>query len=341
MKLPPIRQTLERHPVALGLGITATLLLGLFIQTLVLDRFPVIFGPEGFPDDFRVAVNHCLLAGYLVGAYLYLLRGTRNTLHELDLVLEPADKASGVEWDGHMGAKALFVWGLIGLLLAVFSPYLAPEAETAWDPSAWNPEIWWHRILGLFAGWWFGWFVLAVWTTSTQVSRLADRFGPVDLLDLSPFSPFVKQGLLTALLIVGLVTILSLRLLEPGQRLTVVVTLGLALPLALLGLLLPVRGARERIRGAKVAELAWISDSIRDSRTQLHKLLSDTSTDVSPDASSGHMADLTAYQRLIEDVPEWPFRISTLVQVLLYLLIPVASWIGGLLIENGLDYFFG
>ena len=100
---------------------------------------------------------------------------------------------------------------------------------------------------------------------------------------------------------------------------------------------MPVRGARERIREAKGVELAWTRDGIRESRTHLHNLFSDTS----PDASDGQMADLTAYQRLIEDVPEWPFRISTLVQVLLYLLIPVASWIGGLLIENGLGYLFG
>jgi hypothetical protein len=337
MRLPAIKQLLDRHPVALGLGITGALLLGLFIQTIVLDRFPVIFGPEGSPDDFRVAVNHCLLAGYLVGAYFYLLRGARNTAHELDKVLEPTSDPSDVDWAGHIGVKALLVWGLIGLLLTVFSPYLAPSPEIAWDPSAWSPEVWWHRVLGLFTGWWFGWFVLAVWTTSTQVSRLADRIGPVDLLDLSPFSPFVKQGLLTALLIVGLVSIMSLRLLEPGQRLTVVISVGLSLPLALLGLLLPVRGARERIREAKGVELAWTRDAIRDSRTHLHNLFSDASSD----ASSGQMADLTAYQRLVEDVPEWPFRTSTLVQVLLYLLIPVASWIGGLLIENGLGYFFG
>jgi hypothetical protein len=57
MKFLSIRQLLDRHPIALGLGITGTLLLGLLIQTIVLDRFPVIFGPEGSPDNFRIAVN--------------------------------------------------------------------------------------------------------------------------------------------------------------------------------------------------------------------------------------------------------------------------------------------
>jgi hypothetical protein len=333
MKLPPIKQLFYRHPVALGLGITGTLLLGLLIQTIVLDRFPVIFGPEGSLGDFRIAVVHFLLAGYFPCAYLYLLRGTRNTVHELDKVLEPADDASDLGSAAHIGVKALFVAGLIGVLLALFFALLTVEA--LWDPSAWTPEAWWHRVLGPFIGLWFGWIVLAILFTSTRISRLADRIGSVDLLDLSPWSPFVNQGLLTALLIVGAVSIVSLFLLDPEQRrwLVVAITVGLCLPLALLGLLLPVRGLRRRIRTAKGAELAWIRDSIRQSRTHLR--------DGSSDASPGQMADLTAYQRLIKDVPEWPFRTSTLVQVLLYLLIPVASWIGGLLIENGLGYLFG
>ncbi|MCD4843401.1 MAG: hypothetical protein K8R25_02835 [Methanosarcinales archaeon] len=46
------------------------------------------------------------------------------------------------------------------------------------------------------------------------------------------------------------------------------------------------------------------------------------------------MADMEAYLRLIEDVPEWPFQSSILVRVVLYLLIPIASWFGGLLIEG-------
>jgi hypothetical protein len=46
------------------------------------------------------------------------------------------------------------------------------------------------------------------------------------------------------------------------------------------------------------------------------------------------MADMEAYLRLIEGVPEWPFQTSTIVRVILYSLIPIASWFGGLLIEG-------
>ena len=39
----------------------------------------------------------------------------------------------------------------------------------------------------------------------------------------------------------------------------------------------------------------------------------------SPELSSGRMADMEAYLRLIEDVHEWPFQSSTLVLVVLTL----------------------
>jgi hypothetical protein len=50
---------------------------------------------------------------------------------------------------------------------------------------------------------------------------------------------------------------------------------------------------------------------------------------------------LNAYLQLIDDVPEWPFQSSTVLRVMLYLLIPIVSWLGGLLIEGMLDQLFG
>jgi len=332
MKFLPIKQILNLNPVVLGLGISGTLLFGLLIQVYLLDRFTVIFGPVGTPhDDFRIAVFHCLLAGYLPGAYLFLLRGTRNTVDELEKILKPAEDPSCMDYSTlRLGKRALIISGLIGLLGAVLIPHLTTPSP--WDPSTWNPEVWWHRVLGLFIGLCFAWLCLAVWNTSTITSRLAARIDSLDLLDMTPLSPFVNQGLLTALLMIGLVSLFSLFLLEPEHAVVVAILVGLCLPLALLSLWLPVRGVHQRICEAKQAELKWTRERIQQSRTLLH---SD-----SPDVSAGRMADLSAYHQLIEDVPGWPFKSATVLRVMLYLLIPVASWLGGLLIEGVLDQLF-
>jgi len=328
MKFPSIWQKFQDNPAILGIGIIVILLFGLLLHEYLLDSLTVIFEPgSSRHHDFRIAVIHCLLAGYLPAVYFYGIRGTRNNINELEKVLEPVN----VTTPTNIGKGSLIFWGLVGMMIAVFTPYLTTQSP--WDPSTWNPEIWWHRGLGLFVGCWAGWAIFAGWHSSKRFSRLAVRINSVDLLDLSPLSPFVKQGLLTTLPIIGFMSIFSLFLLEPGQWPVVVILVGLTIPLALLGLLLPVRGLHRQIHEAKQAELQWTRERIWQSRTLLHG--------VAPEESSGKMGDLEAYLRLIEDVPEWPFQSSTVVRIVFYLLIPIASWFGGLLIEGVLELIWG
>jgi hypothetical protein len=324
MKFPPIGQKFQDNPAILGMGIIVILLFGLLLHEYLLDNLTVIFeSGSSRQDDFRIAVIHCILAGYLPAAYFYLISGTRKNIDELEKVLESINVPTPI----NIGKRPLILWGLVGMMGAVFTTYLT--ASSFWDPSNWNPEVWWHRGLGLFAGFWIGCFIFAVLDSSERVSLLADRIKKVDLLDLSPLSPFVNQGLLTILLMIGFVSIYSLFLLEPGQWPAVVILVILTIPLALLGLLLPVRGLHRQIHEAKQAELQWTREMISQSRTLLHN--------TSLELSSGRMGDLEAYLRLIEDVPEWPFQSSTIVRVVFYLLIPIVSWFGGLLIEGMLE----
>jgi hypothetical protein len=321
-----------RHPVILGVCISGALLLGLLVQEVLMDRFTVILGPEGALDEYgnlRIAVVHCLLAGYLPGAYYSLLRGTRKTVDQLKENLGPADSTGPGSSVGQIGKRRLVVAGVLGVLFTLCTPYLTTPGPP-WNPSTWQPEVWWHRVPSLFIGWWLGWLTVAVRYTSARISRLAARVVAADLLDLRPWSPFVRQGLLTALLIVGLISILSLMLLDPTEWRVVVVGVGLGLPLALLGLWLPVRGVHQRIRLVKEGELEWIREQIRPARDRLQEA-----------TAQGQMADLVAYLQLVEDAPEWPFSASSLVQVVLYLLIPVVSWVGSLLIEGLLGQLFG
>ena len=324
MKFPPIKQKLQDNPAILGIGIIVILLFGLLLHEYLLGDLTVIFEPgSSRHHDFRIAVIHCLLAGYLPAAYFYLVHRTRNNIDELKKVLEPLNVPTSIK----IGKSGLIFWGLLGVMGAVFTTY--STAPSFWVPPTWNPEVWWHRGLSLFAGFWFGCFIFAVWHSSAFISRLADRIKKVDLLDLSPLSPFVNQGLLTTLLMIGFVSIFSLFLLEPGQWPAVVIMVVFTLPIVLLGLFLPVRGLHQLIRKAKQAEIVWARERIRQSRPLLHG--------VTPEESSGRMGDLEAYLRLIEDVPEWPFHSSTVVRIVLYLLIPIASWFGGLLIEGMLE----
>jgi hypothetical protein len=171
--------------------------------------------------------------------------------------------------------------------------------------------------------WWLGYAVVAV---SLRMSRLARKLNRIDLLDLSPLAPFTQQGLTNALLVIGLLSINSLMLLETGFGRMMLWIGGATLVVATLALLSPVRGVHKRIRHSKDAELRRINGAISTQRSALEN----------PDVSRriGEMADLVAYRGVIQDVPEWPFTSSTYVRLILYMLIPVAFWVLGVVAEE-------
>lgn len=336
MKLASVQRCLERHPVVLGLSISGAVLLGLVLQEVLLDRFTLMSANPSVGKDFRIAVVHCLQAGYFPAAYYALLRGTRENVHELEEILDPTDETWSVDSAVQVRKRTLLISCAIALLVSVATPYLTSDTPP-WDPSMWLPEVWWHRLLGLFAALWAGCLVAAAWDTAALTSRLANWVDPVDLLDLSVWSSTVKQGLLTSLLVIGGFSVQALRLYEPQERIILALTFGISLPLVLLGLWLPVRGAHRRIRQAKEAELARISERIR----QTSAVLLDGPVPGPPDISPDQMPGLVAYHRLIERVPEWPFQSSTFLQVALYPLIPIASLIGTELLEGLLGRLIG
>ena len=78
----------------------------------------------------------------------------------------------------------------------------------------------------------------------------------------------------------------------------------------------------------KQEELARLEPLLRQARD-------DT---LSGDASTqGRLTDLLAYKTQVESTREWPFNSSTLLRFGLYLLIPVASMVGGALMERVVD----
>ncbi len=82
------------------------------------------------------------------------------------------------------------------------------------------------------------------------------------------------------------------------------------------------------IRAEKREELARLEPLLRQARDDA--LTGDVST-------QGRLTDLLAYKTQVESTPEWPFDSPTLLRFGLYLFIPVASMVGGALVERVVD----
>ena len=334
-----LRMKLDRiSPLWLGIAISGSLIAILLITESVMGRWedllaggdfdPLARVSGGILRDLRLAIVHCLLVGYLPAALLHVVQRGRRTVFVLQNALnctrEECERLAASVW---LSRRGLLLIGALGIALALLTPYMVrPVPSAPWSPSSWSPEVAWHRLLGpviLLFTFWLGY---AIVTVSVRMSRLAKKLNHIDLLDLSPLAPFTQQGLTNALLVIGLLSIFSLVLLEPGFGSTMLLIGGPSLLVAALALLYPVRGVHRRIHESKDAELGKINEAITARRSAFRN----------PEAGqqSGEMADLIAYRGLIESVPEWPFTSSTYFRFILYMLIPVASWGFGVIAEE-------
>jgi len=341
VKLPVSWRWFLASPLRLVLSLGGLLLITFLASETFLDRWPAMVQasrsgtlarqPMGILRDFRIAVVHCLLLGYLPAAFLALVQGGRRTVLALQEALDcTPEECEALASSIRFSPGGLIVAVIIGLGVGFGTPFLAPPVpQDLWNPATWSAEVAWHRVLGpLMAA---GAIVLAyaIMVVSRRMSRLAEELKSIDLFDLEPLLPFTQQGLVNALLLMGFVAIAGLVVLtETGFGL-----LGLLVGTAVLGgagiaAALPMRGVHRRITQAKAAELEWVEAKLREQRTVLK---------AGADRTSGDLSDLAAYGDLVRSVRDWPINTSSYVRFALYLLIPMASWAAAAMVERLVD----
>ena len=150
----------------------------------------------------------------------------------------------------------------------------------------------------------------------------------MDLLDLRPLQLVGRLAVRHALLfILGTSLMIPWIFVPVLSPVFVVMAVGGAAA-SLLAPVVPLRWVRRRIADAKRASLAELDRELRALRD------AETPGDAGP---PGRMADLLAYRAYVESIREWPFDASTRLRFGLYLLIPVASWVGSAFVERMVD----
>jgi hypothetical protein len=326
-------------PVKLGLAISTLLLVGFLLWETVHGQWTPLSAalqseelyrqPGGILRDFRIAIVHILLAGYLPAALLAAVQSGRQTVFELQGALDCSpEECSALAESIQLEPWRLAVAGLVGLIIGVTLPFITPPVpEHLWSPSSWSPEVAWHRVLGPIAAVLAIALMYAVVAVSVRMSRISAGLSSMDLLELRSLQPFTRQGLTNALLILGWVTISGLMVVTESGFGTLGLLLGMAtLLVAGAAFLLPLRGVHRRIRTAKEEELSWLDARIVKNRDALKTGRTD--------ADSGSLADLVAYRDLVRSVPDWPIGTSNWARFALYLLIPLLSWAAAALVER-------
>jgi hypothetical protein len=227
--------------------------------------------------------------------------------------------------------------GAFGILCVPLTALLIDRDPSLYfQPGYWGGAQFWEFGIGGALGWALA--RLGYWITldGRRFSTLAAEAREIDLLDPSALAPFARQGLLAALPGLILLSFLAFNLGDRGWLWAILVLGGTACVWTLAAVLLPMRGIHARIRRAKADELARVNAAIRGDASALAE------TAIAGRAHSGvGLADLIAYRRLVEEVPEWPLGRPLRARLVLYVALPLGSWLGGALVERLLDATLG
>jgi hypothetical protein len=316
---------LPGNPISIGTVFVIGLLIAFFVGRANL-------GSAGnfSPDELRVAVTQILITAYCATAYAYVLTTARRTSHDLSLTVPDLPDRQTIA--DRAGKHFKWVLPLIGvtsyLIIGIgVTNATTPEPANPWEWQAWSYDVFWHRATTVAFVYWIGCFIYVIVVESTRLSRMSDSIETLDLLDMRPYQPLIRQGLTNALLVFGMVSVLSLLGVESRYWPALVGFWLTFTVLAWIGLMLPLRGIRRKFRAAKDQELEWCRKSLKASRDALR----------SGSGEGQSIADTRAYQAIIENQRNWPFDNSILIRFSLYLLIPLGSWLGGAFVERGVD----
>lgn len=280
--------------------------------------------------DYRMAIVHLLLTGYASTAYVILLQAARRSVEELRPVLDlTTDIQIIMDRAGTYGRWGLMAAGVSGVLIGLYATVVTTVGPEPWDWELTNFDARWMRVLGPIFGWWIGCMMYVLAVESSRLSQLSDSIRSLDLLDLQPYEPLIRLGLTNVLLLVGLASVLTLFLFEPGFAVLMIQVFCILAVFSWIGLMLPLRGIRRKIKESKQEELDWCRQSLKSARDELK-----TGADVQQS-----ITEIIAYKAILEDIRNWPFDSPSLTRFALYLLIPVGSMFGGAFVERGLDFF--
>lgn len=330
----PLERLFEAVPLApyqVGIA-TALALLALFVALAALTGGLTAFEAAGGDlldqRDARMGVVVSLLAGYLPVARRYLALGTRANLAALDPLLG-RDPALAHAVRPLRGAP---IAGALGLLVV---PIVALSVDR--DPSLylhasyWGMPQLWQWCVGGWVTWHAARFLHACVAWARRFSALAQRIPEPDPFDRRALAPFARQGLRSALLVLVLLATLSVNAVDRGFLWALGVIGGGGLLLAGVAVLLPVRGLRPALRRAKQEELRRVDAAIAGDAAAL------AGSHIAARGAGPGLGDLLAYRQYVGSLGESPFDAPMLTRFGLFLAIPLASWLGGALVERGLE----
>ncbi|MGB3466417.1 MAG: hypothetical protein WBA74_14150 [Cyclobacteriaceae bacterium] len=185
---------------------------------------------------------------------------------------------------------------------------------------------------------WMTFLIILIWVVITQACTVfvrnlklfaaIIRKTEINLLHTEELTVFLLTGIRSTLAFAGTYALFPLIGISSFRDMFFNPAILIFIPLILAMILIPLMPLRKKIKEAKQKELQLINQAIDGDRSSLqHSLIADSATGL-------NIIDLINYKKIISKTSEIPFNVPTAFRLLLYIIIPLLTWVAASLVDK-------
>ncbi len=281
---------------------------------------------------FGPTIFFSAIIAYLLPVFGYISERTAAALDEVEARLD-AEPARIGRWQQRIHHKPLgwlvVVLG-IGAAGGLVHNLMLHGAFRPLGDVAVDPRQMWAVVVGTGLVWLVVTFVVAALLDNALVLHRAARVARVNLFAPRQLRPFAVVAVISTSAIIGAQALFPLLFIDENVSPVAYIPglLATAVPMVLMAAL-PVWPVHRRMLGEKRRVLEVLE----------RRIVTLGNPDPAQTDTAAALTPLLAYRREVLQAPEWPFDVSVVARLLLYLIIPPLTWVGAALIENVVESF--
>jgi hypothetical protein len=201
-----------------------------------------------------------------------------------------------------------------------------------------GPEHFWAKLYGLLGSilmfGLLGWLIYRSLAYTRLLTELHCQPLDIDIFDPTPLEPVAHFSLVTSLAFIGGITLSVLLNPDPQDLLSIhgILIYGILIPVPVLVFFLIMMSTHNVMAEAKEGELKLVRRNLSAAYKEWKERNAEGKLQDMEALSYAITAGL-AYEKRIEEAPEWPYTTGTLRNLIVSTLLPVAAWLAQMVVE--------
>ncbi|MFT7652941.1 MAG: hypothetical protein ACI9ON_001616 [Limisphaerales bacterium] len=303
----------------------------LFLFVAALIWLPDYLKPQDFQIfSWPIGLFFCVIISYIIPVFHFVSSRTEESLRELIQTLRISDDRADYLCLAitHKSTRWRTTAVLIGFAFWVLQTWIITGSADFLIGFINNGIGYVLTTIVPLLVWITTIVVITCLTDNARLFRTLSRDVEVDLFNTTILNPFGRMAVSSTLVVIGAQASFSIMWLDSSADPWTTIPGLVATTVAMIFMFFPaVWPIHKALKTAKQAELRHVQQQIDELR------YNSSSDDYAP------LAPLLAVRREVASIREWPFDISMMARLSLYLIIVPLTWIGAALIENLVDLF--